>query len=80
MKPRELSTRERVIYDRLTLHARAALAPMLARAARKMLVLSPLPWSQTLQILRDEFCGLEGNTSTPQDLALKILDSLGGAP
>lgn len=36
MKPRDLSTRERAIYDRLTLHARAALAPLLARTARVM--------------------------------------------
>lgn len=36
MKPRNLSTRERAIYDRLTLHARAALAPFLARAAQEI--------------------------------------------
>lgn len=78
MKRRNLSTREREIYDRLTLHARAALAPILAQLARFAARNPDLPRDRMEAELRDAL-NASGNWSfaTP-DLAARIDLTMGG--
>lgn len=78
MKPRELSTRERAIYDRLTLHARAALTTRLAILARQLAThgFTGPDTSELAARLGEAFAP---GWCQPNGLPAQIADSLGGA-
>lgn len=79
MKPRDLSTRERAIYDRLTLHARAALAPLLAAAARYLSRNPEFTRDDVHKALRDLFANPESyGFPHGSDLAGVMDRSMGG--
>lgn len=81
MKPRALSTRERAIYDRLTLHARAALAPRLAVVARQLALehTAPAHTAGREEVTARLSRAFGPGFTSSQDLPQEIASNVGGA-